>query len=199
MSIDLSRSDEQTDETGPRYFWIRFAADATTPGGALSALRRGLGHEPGAAPSLWRYYTQLSGDGHVSAKLRAEHAALVLFGIHQEGQRRPMHQRGVRLGEALRALRLSGRYSEQALDRRVSQCATADDLAEMTHHLRGLISMLKTLQVPQGLDYSRLVTDLTSWQYPDGRARVRRQWGADYFRPAGQTPITSPRKDSADS
>ncbi len=187
------------------YYWTRYAGSGDTsetpvaPGADLAALRRGLGQEPGAAPALWRFYTELTDDGWVTDRLRAEHAALVLFGIHQQSQRRSMHWPGVRLGQALQALRASGRYSEPALDRRVAQCATADDLGEMTHHLRGLITMLKTIPRPQGLDYTLLVRDLTDWQDPAGRSRVRRRWGADYFRSTDRHTSPSERKDALPS
>lgn len=171
---------------GPPYYWTRFRSGDAPPGGDLAALRRGLGTNPGAEPLMWRFYCHLTDEGKIDSKLRAEHAALTLFGIHQQSQRRLMHWNGTRLGEALRTLRLSSRYSEAALDRRVAQCATADDVGEMTYHLRGLISMLKTTPDPQGLDYSLLVRDLIAWQHPDGRARVRRRWGSDYFRPVAK-------------
>lgn len=180
-----------------RYFWERAAeqSDGTDhkPSGAdLAALRRGVGTEPGAAPEMWVYYTHLAADGSVSRMLRAEHTALCLFGLHQQSESQPMHRPGVTVGHALRALRASDRYSPQAVDARVQRAATATDLTEMTHHLRGLVQMLKTLRPPQGLDYTQLFWDLVDWQRPERIGRVRRRWGADYLSdPAPKTPTST--------
>ena len=180
------------DRERPLYAWEKLKdAEGIPAGEHLAAFRRGWNAEPGALPTLWAYYTTLTSDGRITRRLRAEHLALTLFGLHQQGQSRPVHAKGVRLGEALRSLRTSGRYSEAALDRRVASCATADDVTEFAQHLRGLISMLKTLKEPQGLDYSQLVADLTAWQSPDRIGRIRRRLGADYFRhdaPPAKTP-----------
>lgn len=159
----------------------------------LAAFRRCWAAEPGSVPDVWGYYRHLSPDGRVSGKLRAEHCAIALFGLHQQSESVPMHWSGVRLGQALHRLRLDDKFSTDAVDRRVAQCATADDVAEFAQHLRGLISQLKSLSTPQGFDYVRLVADLIRWQSPDGRPRVRRQLGADYFH-FDKTPDAS-RKD----
>lgn len=183
---------------GLAYYWVRRPeGESVPPGEHLAAMRRGMGAEPGSVPAMWPFYSRLTVDGHITKPLRAEHIALTLLGVHQQSQTRSMHWPGVRLGEALRALRVSGRYSEQAVDRRFAQCATADSVAEFAHHLRGLVSMLKTLSAPQGLDYSKLVDDLIAWQYPARIGAVRRQLGSDYFRiERTSTDTSNSRKDS---
>ena len=174
-----------------RFYWERYNPGKLPPGEDLAAMRQGVGREPMEIPKMWPQYTQLTSDGRLTARLRAEHTALGLFGVHQQSQRTLMHWPGVPLGDALHALRSSGRYSEDALDRRVTQAVTATDLTEVAQHLRGLISMLKTLPKPQGLDYSALVDDLTSWQHPRGAVRVRRQLGLRYFRLTTHSKETS--------
>lgn len=175
----------------PHYLWNR--TDGIPPGEQLAALRRGYGAEPGTVPGMWPFYVHLSPTGQVSRKLRAEHLALTLYGVHQQSQSRQMHWPKTRLGEALRALRLSGRYSKEAVDRRTAQCATTDDVTEFAQHLRALITMLKTLPEPQGLDYDQLVTDLADWQRSERVGRVRRQLGADYFRRESAAKPTTAR------
>ena len=173
------------------YYWERYKPGKLPPGEDLAAMRQGVGREPMEIPKMWPFYVRVTADGMMTASLRAEHAALGLFGVHQQSQRTLMHWPGVPWGDALQALRSSGRYSEAALDRRVAQAVTATDLIEVTQHLRGLVSMLKTLPNPQGLDYSLLVDDLTSWQYPRGAARVRRHLGLRFFRPSTNSKETS--------
>jgi len=151
------------------------------PGEDLAALRRGIDREPGTVPVLWRFYTTLTQDGHLSTALRAEHVALTLFGVHQQSQRSPVHRNGIGLGTAIRALRDSGKFSSEAIDRRFAAAATASSLGALAVHLRGLVSQLRGVQ--QGLDYDLLFKNLLSWQYPDGPPNTRRRWGAQYFTP----------------
>lgn len=178
------------------YYWNRSFPTSGPPGEDLAALRRGFAAEPGSVPEMWRFYTRLDDAGHGGIWLTAEHYALSLFGVHQQSQRSPMHRSGTRLGEALRDLRNSGRYSEEALDRRVTQCATADTLNEMARHLRSLVSMLKALPSP-GLDYNQLVQMFVAWQRPGSRPKARRQLGADYFRsPKSAAPDSDPNSST---
>jgi CRISPR system Cascade subunit CasB len=171
-----------------RHYWDRLVddqgrwRDGAPPGEALSALRRGFDSEPGSVPGMWPFYTTLTGDGRVTASLRAEHLALAMFGLHQQSQSAPMHRADDGLGKAMARLRASERYSADAIDRRFTQAATATDLDELGHHVRGLTTMLKTIAPPQPIDYTRLFQDLCDWQRPDLVGRVRRRWGSDYFR-----------------
>jgi CRISPR system Cascade subunit CasB len=149
------------------------------PGADLAGLRAGLGREAGEVPSMWPYYQEMNAQGWLTSQLRAEHVALTLFAVHQQGSDRPVHRSRTGLGEACRALRDSERYSEEGVNRRFAAAATAADLAELTGHLRGLITQLRT--IGQGLDYTRLMWDLRDWQDPERIATVRRRWGGQYF------------------
>lgn len=152
---------------------------AWPPGEELAALRRGLGREPGSVPEMWTFYRDLTSDGRLSRELRAEHAALTLFALHQQSQTVRMHRVGVGLGTAMRELRRSGKFSEPAVDRRFAAAATATSMAELTLHLRGLITQLRAIGQP--LDYDLLVADLVNWQHLERTGEVRRRWGGQYF------------------
>lgn len=154
------------------------------PGADLAAMRAGLGRAPGEAWAVWAYCVseideRLARQDRMSAEQRAEHAALALYGLHQQSQATPMHKAGVRPGQALYALRAGGKFSEQAVDRRVDAAATATRPEALHTHLRGLITQLRT--VAQPLDYNALLDDLREFEHPDGRRRVRRRWGRDYY------------------
>ncbi len=171
---------------GPGMYWTRhtqgdgaWRSRAQPPGEDLAALRRGIGREAGTVVQMWPFYTALTGDGRLSAALQAEHLALTLFAVHQQSQSRPMHRTGVGLGTTARILRDSDKFSAEAVDRRFNATATASSLTEVATHLRCLITQLRSIDQP--LDYSRLCTDLRQWSTADGRARVRRHWGAGYF------------------
>lgn len=166
--------DRHTDGDGK---WM--ARNEGPPGGDLAALRRGIGREPGTVPEMWRFYTTLVDTGVVTNRLRAEHTALTLFAVHQQSKPVPMHRTDHGLGTALRAVRRSDKFSEQAVDRRFTAAATATSTAELALHLRGLISQLHDIDQP--LDYTQLFKDLNDWQYPQNQGRIRRQWGSQYF------------------
>ncbi|MDT0309651.1 type I-E CRISPR-associated protein Cse2/CasB [Streptomyces sp. DSM 44917] len=148
------------------------------PGEHLAAMRSGLGRAAGTVPALWEHYTSLNPDGRVTTELEAEHAALALFGLHQQSQRLPMHRPRVSPGAALRSLHRSGRFSEEAVDRRVHAAANATSVPAFLYRLRGLITQLRDIAQP--LDYDRLLSDIRDWHYPDSRQRVRRAWGLAY-------------------
>lgn len=169
------------------HYWSRHSDGQGTwrgadrfPGADLAALRRGVGREPGAVPPMWPFYTTLNDAGQLTTSLRAEHLALTLFGVHQQSRSDPVHRQGVGLGSAVLAMRRSGRYSPEAVDRRFGAAATATSLTELAVHLRGLVTQLRASG--QGLDYTRLFRDLRDWQSPDSAAAVRRRWGGQFFR-----------------
>jgi CRISPR system Cascade subunit CasB len=166
------------------HYWEKFRPKSLTAGGDLAHLRRGLGREPGSVPELWRFYTVIvepGSDGQLPAPeaLTAEHAALTLFAVHQQSQTTSMHSSSVELGTALRRLRLSDRYSQEAVDRRVNAVANSSDSAELIAHLRGLVTQLKSITQP--LNYTQLAEDIYAWNSPEERARVRRALGRQYW------------------
>jgi len=160
------------------------------PGADLASMRRGIGRDPGSMPAMWPLYTQLKNDGRLTRELWAEHNALSLFGVHQQGESFLVHRPGFFFGAAVRQLRDDGRHSDTAVDRRFAAAATANDVTEVAHHLRGLVNLLKTLTPTQGFDYTELFNDLCAWQNPKRRGDVRRRWGAAYY--TNQLFTTSP-------
>jgi len=155
------------------------------PGEDLAALRSGLGHEALTVPKLWPFYTaepDPEGErfGTASGAQHAEHAALGLFGLHQQSQRIPMHRRDVGMGTALLALRRADPDNVKAVDRRVSALVTSNSLPALRYRLRGMVIHLRDAKQP--LDYDRLVRDFEAWSWPDGRRRVRRSWAQGYQR-----------------
>ena len=180
-----------------RYVWElplrrpgRHGDSNAVDGAVLAALRRGVGREPGTVPQMWPYYRELNAAGALTNRLRAEHLALTLFGVHQQSKSEPMHRRNISIGAALGVLRLSGRFSQPAVESRFAACATATSLAEASQHLRRLVTQLKVID--QGLDYTLLMRDLVAWQRPEGVGEVRRRWGMQFFiGPASTTEESS--------
>ncbi|MFF7130435.1 type I-E CRISPR-associated protein Cse2/CasB [Streptomyces sp. NPDC008240] len=180
-----------------RRIWHRYiAADGTwrrkdgspaerrPPGEDLAVLRRGLSRPAGDVLEMFPFYTCpvddfLARRGQMSIAQEAEHAALALYGLHQQSQDRPMHRRGVSLGRAMRALRQHDRSSPEAVDARFQQAFAANSASALRIRLRGLVTQLKGIDQP--LDYDLLADDLYAWHRHDARGRIRRRWGLDYY------------------
>lgn len=174
-----------------KWFWEDFDP-AKSSGSDLADLRAGLNRDAGAVPAMWRHYRSFVPDS-VDVSWRApdgmvaEHAALSLFGVHQQGQRTLVHVGGKPIGRVLRSLRSMPDVSEDGVDRRFTAAATAQSAKELAGHLRGLITQLRARNL--GFDYTALVEDLHDWRWPDSRSRARRRWGIDYYaRAEGAAP-----------
>lgn len=169
------------------FYWERFTQGDIPKGTDLASLRRGIGKDAGSVPEMWQFYSQLNSEGSLTSQLEAEHVCLTLFAIHQQSQTRLVHQPGVGLGTAMRSLRVSGKFSEEAVDRRFDAAATSTSVGELAHHLRGLVSQLKSVPQTIPVDYSILCRQLSNWDRQDRQSRTRRQWGAAYFAASPKT------------
>lgn len=158
----------------------------------LAKLRRGIGKRPGSMPELWpvtldglpEMLTDKSG-GPTKGEW-AVHTALTLFALHQQGKElkgKPMHREGESLGASVRRL-AEDDADEARIKRRFDLAATSDSPEEFANHLRGLIQLLKTEDIP--LDYSMLAEDLYRFQFPQARDSVRLGWGRNFYRTASK-------------
>ncbi|MFF5037940.1 type I-E CRISPR-associated protein Cse2/CasB [Nocardia salmonicida] len=176
-------------------YWNRFIDCASgewtktlPPGEDLAALRAGLGRDALTVPKMWPYYTVMpDGDsdlerhGRSTTHQNAEHAALALFGAHQQSKRTLMHRPGAGLGSALRVLSAHDKSSSSdAVDRRVAALVASSSVPTLTYRLRGLVIQLRDIEQP--LDYDRLFHEIEQWHWPDGRQRVRTGWAQGYQR-----------------
>ena len=156
----------------------------------LAELRRGVGRQPGDLPALWGSFLEQipeplrSSDGPSAAEW-AVYTALTLFALHQQGEAGvSMNQPGRTLGGAVRQLAVSSvapgqDWTESSVLRRFNALATADSMPEVSHHLRGMIQLLRREGIP--LDYPQLAEDLYQYQFVDGAPNVRLRWGRDLY------------------
>ena len=165
----------------------------------LAKLRRGIGHAPGELPELWGTFLQgmpedFQSSSGPSAAEWAVYLALTLYAVHQQGNDRLMNCPGSTLGRAVRQLAernsVGQDWTEASVLRRVNALATAEEITEISHHLRGMIQLLRAAKdggIP--LDYPQLAADLyelqcTDPRYPQIPAQVRLRWGQDLYRDA---------------
>jgi CRISPR type I-E-associated protein CasB/Cse2 len=161
----------------------------------LRALREGVGREAGTVPSLrsvHRVPLQDDGSDRLPDRYVAEHYTLTLFGLHQHAASALVHQPGVGLGTACLLLRRSEALTQAAVERRLIAAATAQDLHELVQHIQRLVPLLR--QAGIGLDYTRLLRELTAWDAGD-RNRVLRSWGLQYTDPGTPNPADGESTD----
>ncbi|WP_176921534.1 type I-E CRISPR-associated protein Cse2/CasB [Pseudonocardia oroxyli] len=186
--------DERVSALQSSYLNISYRDPAAVA--ALARLRRGVGKRPGELLDLLEFTTVpwfVDGDAAGDEEW-AVHVALTLFSVHQQSRGERMHQRGRGLGQALRSLHSGDQKSlPDPLMRRFRMLGTADDFTEFTHHLRGVVQLLRTGGAP--LDYGVLTDQLVDWQRGH-RSRVQLTWGRQFHRTRRTAePVDASRKD----
>lgn len=156
---------------------------------ALACLRRGAGKPTGSVLEIVEHthheaFVRGWEDDTPSHAENAAHAALTLYAVHQQSQRRGMHATGRRFGSAVRKLAPELR-ADGPVARRFAAVGTADSFTELSHHLRGLVQLMRANQV--AVDYGRLARDLWLWQLPGRADSVRLRWGRDFHFPQKDT------------
>lgn len=154
----------------------------------MANLRRGIGKRPGELPQLWELLFRdfpeelMSRDGNPTWEEWAVSGALTLYAMHQQGSEQNMYVSGKRLGIAIGNLAAGDEDRMKAVQRRFNAFATAKEMPECLHHLRGLVQLLRSKGI--GLDYAELAGDLYEFQTPEGAAKVCLRWGQDFYRTA---------------
>lgn len=158
----------------------------------LANLRRGIGREPGELPQLFGILLSdipedfWSKNGTATKEEWVCYTALTLYALHQQGynaKSQHMHtDEDVSLGKAM--YRLAASYdgdpnAEQRVVQKMRILATSADVKELSHHLRGIVQLLKANGI--SLNYKRLAGDLYEMQFPDGKRKVCLRWGQDFY------------------
>lgn len=168
--------------------------------GALARLRRGVGHHPGSQPQLWDELLlgmpqeMMNASGKPSDAEMAVYTALTLFALHQQSRDAKadcMHAPGVSIGRACAGL-IKREDDRERVARRFNAMATASDIGELTHHLRGIVQLLRAEGI--ALDYAALAGDLYLYASRTRRDDVRLKWGQDFYREIYQQTET-PEED----
>jgi CRISPR system Cascade subunit CasB len=154
----------------------------------LAHLRAARGASPGAVPSIWAVTMDgAPGTPRDDAPTHEEiaiHEAMTTYAAHQQSRAEPMHvAAGPSLGHAVRRLEATRPHLDGGLSpvrRRFNAVLTASSFEEVTHHLRGLVDLLRTERIP--LDYGRLADDLYWLQDAKTSDSVLRQWGRDLYK-----------------
>jgi CRISPR system CASCADE complex protein casB len=168
--------------------------------GELAALRRGVSRSPGELPEIWELTRVEVPDGAGDAPTWEEiavHTAMTLYAVHQQSRTEHMFSPGVGLGSAAR--RLIGPPDEEnpSARARFNALVTSTTVAELRHHLRGFVSLLRARGF--ALDHAMLADDVLRFQQPGGAKKVRLAWARQYYSlPAESQPAdgTVPASDA---
>ncbi len=156
----------------------------------LARLRRAINAEPGSVPEIWSDTIGVLPEDlwarrdQPSRYEQAAHSAITLFALHVQSARTAVHRPGISLGAAARRLAsartgVRGEH-DPAIFKRFQALATASSRAELNHHLRSLITLMRSEGVQ--LDYGLLAADLAGMEIPERADRIRLRWGRDYHR-----------------
>lgn len=151
----------------------------------LSRLRNSIGRDISETVAIWPLIFEvvpkeyLSVSGTPTYQENAILSSLQLYALHQQGKSQSMHESsGDSVGSALRGIR---DINDTATDRRFNALITSGNFAELTTHLRHLISILKQ-KTDIRVDYAKLAEDFYWYQMSTGSAnRMRMRWGQDYY------------------
>ena len=159
----------------------------------VAALRKGVSRSPGELPEIWELTRVEVPDGADDAPTWEEiavHTAMTLYAVHQQSRTEPMFSPGVGLGRAAR--RLIGPPDEEnpSARARFNALVTSTTVAELRHHLRGFVSLLRARGI--ALDHAMLADDVLRFQQPGGARSVRLNWARQYhFLPAESQPAAA--------
>lgn len=178
-----------------------YLRDSSAAVAALARLRRGAGKPAGSVLDIVEYthdeaFVRGWNSEEPSYAENAAHAALTLYAVHQQSQRQGVHAAGRRFGGAVRKLAPEVR-PDGPVARRFAALGAADSFTELSHHLRGLVQLMRAHDVK--VDYGLLARDLWLWQLPGRADGVRLRWGRDFHFPQKDTAPekgAEPKKDT---
>jgi len=162
--------------------------------GALAALRRGLGKDPGEAPEMFPIVEPHIAEEASDNRRRAAYVVASLFALH------PVHtditewaRRG--FGSALRAARFRDNGdSDPGIEGRFEALLDCDR-EELPTHLRSLVTLLRARSPEAAIDFRQLLFDIEAWDDED--RRVQRNWATGFWGGRAERPPEGTEDEAA--
>lgn len=155
----------------------------------IAELRRGVSKDMSECYGTWAYiltgmpeeFLSKTCDDGASESEMAVYTALTLYALHQQSESDLVNVPDTSFGDAVGRL---ARTSDNSggVRRRFDSVLTSNNLMELSHHVRGLIQLMKSSNHPTGFDYAMFARDLYDFQWPDGRRKVLFRWGEGFYR-----------------
>lgn len=183
---------------GQEGLQARYRRNEARARGELAALRKGVNRPPGELPEIWEltsvHVPDYAGDA-LTWEETAVHTAMTLYAVHQQSRTDPMFAPGKGLGHAARSLIGPPDDENPSARARFNALVTSTTVAELRHHLRGFVSLLRARGI--ALDHAMLADDIVGFQRPGGAKKVRLNWARQYYSlPAESLPATAPAFDA---
>lgn len=179
----MSKSDQVYIYTASKLEYIRSISDTGAGRGLMADLRHGIGKKPGELPELWgmifdRIPYELTGRKEASYAEWAVYTALTLYALHQQGSDVNMNQKDISVGRAASHLVKNEEDTERILNR-LNLVVTAVSPEDLAYHLRGLVQLLKSEDIP--LDYARLAKEFYLFHDNESASAIKLSWGRDFY------------------
>ncbi|BAQ23877.1 type I-E CRISPR-associated protein Cse2/CasB [Streptococcus troglodytae] len=170
---------------------IRLSKQQSTPAGKamLARLRYSVGKPISEAKEAWPILFEnvpenfLSQYEDPSYEEIAILTAIQLYALYQQGMSHNVFDDKAKkfqnIGYSLKSIRTG--VDTAAVDRRFNTMITATTFEELVHHLRQLITLLKSKAPETKIDFARLATDLY-WFLRDYQETVRLNWARQYYK-----------------
>ena len=147
--------------------------------GAIATLRHSLAFEPGAYPKAFPHVERFVG----AERSTNDSWRLALYAVGGLFARHPMQQEqsfAIAFGELMR------KRESQSIEGRFIALLGAD-AENILDYLRQAVSLLASEGI--GLDYARLLNDLSIWMNPNADLdRLRQHWARDFYRATESRP-----------
>lgn len=146
--------------------------------GALAALRRGLGADPGTAPSTWPYVARYLPQEVSRREEEVCYLVAVFFALYQRAGQvvvKPSEPHWD-MGATLNRVADRRRVARPGIERRFLALLDAR-FEDVPHYLRQLIVQVREAAVP--IDWAQLFRDLLHWSASD--LRVQRRWASRFY------------------
>ncbi len=150
--------------------------------GALAALRRGLGREPGTVAQMHPYVVRWLPRQTWKGVEEAYYLVASLFSLHPPRQPRT-ERRGASFASSLADL--ARRVASTGPERRMIAMLNCH-VEDLPEHLRQSTSLLRSHEIQ--VDWAQLLRDLKNWEHPD--KRVQRRWARDFWGRLDQEPAS---------
>jgi CRISPR system Cascade subunit CasB len=179
-----------------QHVWVRYGhVPEHVSQKLLIAARKAVATEPGTVPEVWPLYTTSAVDG-----IAAEHAAVGIWGTHQQGDDRPVHaarteenRYPTNFGGACRRLfddRFSGdpaikspldTLAEDTISARLAVLSRTDEVSVTVSHITSLVRLMRSTGTHIAFDYGDLFWALRNWNDADKRTATLYRWSRSYF------------------
>jgi hypothetical protein len=185
--------------------WVRYQkAPEYVSQKLLIAARKAVATEPGTVPEVWPLYTSSNSDS-----IAAEHAAIGIWGAHQQGQTGFVHAARTEerpyppnFGAACRKLfdeqfigdpTISSpldTMAEDTISKRLAVLSRTDEVSVAVSHITSLVRLMRPTRNSQ-FDYGDLYWALRNWSDADNRTAVMYRWSRSYFYVAPKKTTTT--------